>query len=113
MAVQGQFLIDDATLWVDVLKGGIRLRLRVTSGSRRSGFGDLADSGFRLAVRVSARPVEGEANKAVEALLAKALGIPKGRVAIVRGQRGRDKTAWVEGDPEALAVAASQLPEMG
>ena len=57
--------------------------------------------------------MEGEANKAVEALLAKALGIPQSRVAIVRGKRGREKTAWVEGDPEALAAAASQLPEMG
>lgn len=100
-------------MWLDLLKGGIRLRLRVSPGSHRSGFGALVDSGARLAVRVSARPVEGEANKAVEALIAKALGIPKGRVAIVRGQRGREKTAWVEGDPEALAAAASQLPEMG
>jgi len=57
--------------------------------------------------------VGGKANKAVEALLAKALGIPKNRVAIVRGLRSRKKTARVEGDPEALAAAASRLPEMG
>ena len=64
-------------MWVEPMKDGIRLRLRVSPGSRRSGFGGLVDSGARLAVRVSAPPVEGEANKAVEALLAKALGIPK------------------------------------
>ncbi len=85
----------------------------MSPGSCRSGFRSLVDSGVRLAVRVSARPAEGEANKAVEALLAKAFGVPKGRVAIVRGERGREKTVRVEGDPEALAAAASQLPEMG
>ena len=95
------------------MKDGIRLRLRVSPGSRHSGFGGLVDSGARPAIRVSAPPVGGEANKAVEVLLAKALGIPKNRVAIVRGLRSREKTARVEGDLEALAAAASRLPEMG
>jgi len=100
-------------MWVEPMKDGIRLRLRVSPGSRRPGFGGLVDSGARLAVRVSARPVEGETNKAVEALIARALGIPKSRVAIVRGLRGREKTARVEGGPEALVAVASQLPELG
>ena len=100
-------------MWVEPMKDGVRLRLRVSPGSRRSGFGGLVDSGARLAVRFSPSPVEGKANKAVEALLAKALGIPKNRVVIVRGLRSREKMARVEGDPEALAAAASQLPEMG
>ena len=57
--------------------------------------------------------MEGKANKAVEALIAKALGIPKNRIAIVRGLGSREKTAWVEGDPEVLVAAASLLAEMG
>ena len=100
-------------MWVERLNDGIRLRLRVTPGARRSGLGGLVESGTRLAVRVSARPMDGQANRAVEALLAKALGLPKGRVRIVRGQRNRDKTVRIEGDPSTLAAAASLLPEIG
>jgi uncharacterized protein (TIGR00251 family) len=50
-----------------------------------------------LAVRVSAPPVEGEANAAVGALLAGALGVRKSAVVIVRGERGRDKIVRVSG----------------
>ena len=50
-----------------------------------------------LAVRVSAPPVEGEANAAVGALLAEALGVRKSAVVIVRGERGRDKIVRVSG----------------
>lgn len=57
--------------------------------------------GFRtdgvLAVRVSAAPVDGEANAAVGALLADALGVRKSAVSIVRGERGRDKVVRVSG----------------
>ena len=50
-----------------------------------------------LRVRVGAPPVEGEANAAVAALLAKALGVRASAVGVVRGQRGRDKVIQVEG----------------
>jgi uncharacterized protein (TIGR00251 family) len=53
-----------------------------------------------LAVRVTAPPVEGEANRAVSALLAGALGLRRAAVAVVRGERGRDKLVRVEGMTE-------------
>lgn len=46
-------------------------------------------------LRVSAPPVDGAANAAVIAALAKALGLPKSALAIVRGARGRDKLVRV------------------
>ncbi len=49
-------------------------------------------------------PAEGDqANDALVALLAKALGVAKGRVRIVRGHRCRKKLVRIEGlaDPEA------------
>ncbi|MYE02755.1 MAG: hypothetical protein F4Y03_16060 [Alphaproteobacteria bacterium] len=70
------------------------------------------EAGSRLAVRVSARPAQGGASKVVEALLARVLGVPKSHVGIVRGHRSREKTAWVQGDPETLAAAALDLPEL-
>jgi uncharacterized protein YggU (UPF0235/DUF167 family) len=48
-------------------------------------------------VRVSAAPVEGAANAALCKLIAQRLGVARGRVAVVRGERNRDKTVRVEG----------------
>jgi uncharacterized protein (TIGR00251 family) len=59
-----------------------------------------AISGWRggaLVVRVTAPPVEGEANRAVTTLLARALGVARSAVTVVRGERGRDKVVRVEG----------------
>ncbi len=50
-----------------------------------------------LHVRVTAPPVEGEANLAVARLLARALRIAPSAVAVVRGERGRDKLVRVAG----------------
>lgn len=53
--------------------------------------------GPELKLRVTAPPVDGEANAAVVALLAKALGLPKGCVEIVTGSTGRRKRLRVHG----------------
>jgi hypothetical protein len=47
--------------------------------------------GDKLKVGVSAPPEKGKANKAVEQLLAKQLGIPKRDVSIVAGQTSSSK----------------------
>lgn len=57
-----------------------------------------------LVVRFDAPAVEGKANDAVVAVLADALGLKRGQVRIVSGERGRTKVVEVEGaDPAALA----------
>jgi uncharacterized protein (TIGR00251 family) len=50
-----------------------------------------------LRVRVVAPPVEGEANTAVRQLIARALGVAPSTVALVRGDRSRDKVVRVAG----------------
>jgi uncharacterized protein (TIGR00251 family) len=50
-----------------------------------------------LRVRVTAPPVEGEANAAVRRLVARALGVAPSTVALVRGERSRDKLVRVTG----------------
>ena len=59
----------------------------------------------RIKVSVTAPAEGGKANGDVIALLAKKLGVAKGHVEIVRGQRARDKLVRVHGlgDEEAVA----------
>lgn len=58
-----------------------------------------------LKVRVSAPPVDGAANAALEALLAKALGLPRSAVSVARGQTARIKQVEIEGCETADLVA--------
>jgi uncharacterized protein len=50
-----------------------------------------------LGVRVTAAPVEGQANAAVARLVATALSLPRSAVTVARGERGRDKVLRVAG----------------
>jgi uncharacterized protein (TIGR00251 family) len=51
----------------------------------------------RLLVRVTAAPVDGRANRALCRLIARRLGIARGRVTVVSGQASRDKRVRVDG----------------
>jgi hypothetical protein len=65
-----------------------RLALRVTPGARSDA---LAISAGLLLVKVRARAKDGEANEAVLALVARALGTATSRLRLLRGATGRDK----------------------
>jgi len=45
----------------------------------------------QIRVYVTTVPEDGKANAAVQKLLAKALGVPKSRLTLIRGQTSRDK----------------------
>lgn len=68
------------------------IALRVTPNAKAEAI--IVEQG-QLKVRVTVVPEDGKANKAVVALLAKALGIAKSRVTIVRGETARDKLVRV------------------
>ena len=59
----------------------------------------MPDGSLRLAVREP--PEKGRANEAVERLLAAALGVRPGDVAVVRGRAARDKVVLFRGLGEA------------
>jgi len=64
-----------------------------------------------VTVRVTAAPAEGAANAAVIETLAKALGVPKSRLAITAGATGRLKRVAVRGiAQEELDVRLERLP---
>ena len=53
--------------------------------------------GDRIKVQLCAPPVDGAANEALRVLWARALGVPRAAVAIVRGEGSRQKTLRLEG----------------
>ena len=57
--------------------------------------------GDRVKVALTAPPVEGAANAALVALLARTFGVGRAAVSIVRGERGRRKTVRVVGGTRA------------
>ena len=72
------------------------VRLRVTPRAARDEVTGWREPGV-LAVRVTAPPVEGEANRAVVAVLAHALRVAPSTVTVMRGERGRDKVVRISG----------------
>lgn len=90
----------------------MRLSVRVTPNASADRIEDLTyDAAGRpsLKVRVRAVPEKGKANGAVEALLAKALGLPKSAVKVVTGQTSRTKGVDIE--TETGSAAARQIEE--
>jgi uncharacterized protein (TIGR00251 family) len=84
---------------------GISVALRVTPRGGRDdidGLERLADGRTVVKVRIRAVAEGGQANRAVTELLAKALGVPKGKVRILSGATSRLKQIVVDGDPAAL-----------
>jgi uncharacterized protein YggU (UPF0235/DUF167 family) len=74
------------------------LHIRLTPGAahdRIDGWDVDADGRPVLKCRVRAKPMEGQANAALAALLAKALGTPKSAVSILRGDQSRTKAVEV------------------
>jgi uncharacterized protein YggU (UPF0235/DUF167 family) len=85
-----------------------RLAVRLTpSGGADRIDGCTTDDAGRayLKVRVRAPPEDGKANAALEALLAKALGVAKGKVKVARGATARLKAVEIEGVSETELAA--------
>ena len=74
---------------------GVVVKVRVQPRASRDAIVGWREGTLRL--RVTAPPVEGEANRAVAALLARALGLAPSTVSVVRGERGRDKLVRIAG----------------
>ena len=86
-----------------------RLRVWVQPGSSRDRIA--GRHGDAVKVAVSAPPEKGKANKAVAAVLAKALGLRKSAVRVVSGMTARDKMVEIDGvDDSDLKKFMDQLP---
>lgn len=75
---------------------GVRLVLSVVPGASRTELAGLHGEALRL--RLAAPPVDGKANEALLAWLAQALGLPRRRLALLRGAGSRHKQVSIDAD---------------
>lgn len=90
---------------------GLRLAVRLTPKGGREAIGGVVEVDGRpvLQVRVAAPPVDGAANAALTAFLAKRLGLSRGAVRVAAGATARVKILDLAGDPDALAARLEAL----
>ncbi len=90
--------------WLTVQDGAPVVHVRVTPRGGRDAIEGERDG--RLRVRVAAAAADGAANESARRLLAKTAGVPRSRVALLRGARSREKSFRIDGAaPEAVARA--------
>jgi uncharacterized protein YggU (UPF0235/DUF167 family) len=80
-------LADDLPDLSHLARPGAQIAVRVTPNARREGI----VAGDVLRISVTVVPEEGRATAAAQALLARALGVAKTRLTLMRGAKARDK----------------------
>ncbi len=87
--------------------GVIVVAVRLTPKADRdaiTGSATLADGREVMQARVRSLPVEGAANAALVALLAKALRVPKSAITILAGETQRVKQVRIDGEATSIGV---------
>lgn len=93
---------------IQATDAGVLIRIRVlprASVERLEGM-----HGNQLRVRLTAPPVQGAANTACIAFLAKTLGVRRSQVRIQAGEKSRDKLVHISGLSPAQVAAALGIP---
>ena len=80
--------------------GSVVLTLHIQPGARKTELAGL--HGEALKIRLAAPPVDGKANAALVAFLAKACGVSKSAVELVSGETSRSKRVRVRGADVAV-----------
>lgn len=92
--------------WYRKTKEGWLISVHAQPGAKKSAVAGL--HGEALKIRIAAPPVEGKANEALTAFVAKALGLPRRAVSIVKGESSREKLMLVA---DAKVNPAQLLPK--
>jgi uncharacterized protein len=88
---------------------GIEICVRVTPRAARDAL--LAGTAEHFAARLAAPPVEGAANQALVALVAKQFGVARRALVLVAGEASRIKRLRIAGETTKLAEIAASLYE--
>ena len=90
---------------------GVLLQLSVVPNAKRTEVDGLHDGALR--VRLAAPPIDGRANDALVAWLAKSLGVPRRDVELLRGEGSRRKQVAIAVSLEVAAVWLRPLLQAG
>ena len=91
-------------VWLKDVPGAVTLELLVQPRASRTR--TAGEHGGRLKLQLAAPPVDGEANAALVEFLARALGVRKSDVTLLRGETGRRKTVRLAGVTAAQVIEA-------
>ena len=86
----------------------VQIAVRLTPRSSRDAVLGVENGVYRI--KVTAPPVDGRANKALIAFLAKALRVPKRAVSILSGETSRDKRLRIQGVTDTELKKALSSP---
>ncbi len=78
------------------------LKVRAQPNARKNELAEILTDGT-LRIRLAAPPVDGKANEALAEFLAELLGVRRGALRLVRGEKSRDKIWEVQGVGEGEA----------
>ena len=81
--------------WLRSHDDGALLSLHIQPGAKKTEVGGLHAEALKI--RLAAPPVDGKANDALVAFLAKTLGLPKSRLTLVSGLASRSKRVAIAG----------------
>jgi uncharacterized protein (TIGR00251 family) len=102
----------DPSTCLSMRDGRVVLSLSVVPNAKRTAVDGLHDGALR--VRLAAPPIEGRANEALVAWLAKSLGVARRDVELLRGESSRRKQVAVDTSVDAArAWLAAVLGEAG
>lgn len=86
---------------IEATKGGVKLHLFIQPRSSKNEIVGIHND--LIKIKLTAPPVDGEANEALIAFLAKVFAVPKRDVILLKGATGRNKTVEILGATEAFA----------
>lgn len=91
--------------WCTALPGGVRLAVQITPNARKTEVIGVHEDALKL--KLAAQPIDGKANQALIAYLAKTLALPRSAVTITHGHTAKRKLIEIAAPaltPEALAA---------
>lgn len=84
---------------------GLNFNIKVTTKAKQNYIGEVFVNSTNqkvLKIYITAAPIEGKANKAIIALLAKVWKLKKSQINIILGNKDHNKVVHIEGNPKDL-----------
>ena len=86
---------------------GVKLSVKIIPNSSKNEIVGIIDNALKI--KLDAPPVEGKANEKCIKFLSKLLNVPKTSISITSGERSKNKTLFIKGDPDKLYEEISKF----